>query len=200
MRGVFNVDSISHEACIQVTCMPFWASKCVLWIYLNAYPLACRLTSNIFPWCTFYNLEDLPDFPAIADELAFAGKLARAYDQRLTFHPSHFVKVAAAQEELLQRSLKELEVHSQVPAFSHQFPLPIMPCRGFSESFKAYRCMQKMQLCAQGACISLYCRLDGRCSLQSRAGNAFPCCSARPALPLLAVATRSACTWLSKFG
>ncbi|KAL3142635.1 hypothetical protein ABBQ38_002945 [Trebouxia sp. C0009 RCD-2024] len=73
-----------------------------------------RMTSNIFPWCTFYNLEDLPDFPAIADELAFAGELARAYDQRLTFHPSHFVKVAAAEEQLLQRSLKELEVHSQV--------------------------------------------------------------------------------------
>lgn len=72
------------------------------------------MTSNIFPWCTFYNLEDLPDFPAIADELAFAGELARAYDQRLTFHPSHFVKVAAAEEQLLQRSLKELEVHSQV--------------------------------------------------------------------------------------
>ena len=76
------------------------------------------MTSNIFPWCTFYNLEDLPDFAAIADELAFAGKLARAYDQRLTFHPSHFVKVAAAKEELLQRSLKELEVHSQVPALA----------------------------------------------------------------------------------
>ena len=81
------------------------------------------MTSNIFPWCTFYNLEDLPDFPAIADELAFAGKLARAYDQRLTFHPSHFVKVAATEEELLQRSLKELEVHSQVPALlSPVFP------------------------------------------------------------------------------
>ena len=84
--------------------------------------LACRMTSNIFPWCTFYNLEDLPDFPAIADELAFAGKLARAYDQRLTFHPSHFVKVAAAEEELLQRSLKELEVHSQVPALLSCLP------------------------------------------------------------------------------
>lgn len=70
----------------------------------------------MFPWCTYYDMEDLPDFPAIAEELAFAGKLARAYDQRLTFHPSHFVKVAAAdaQPELLERSLKELEVHSQV--------------------------------------------------------------------------------------
>lgn len=82
------------------------------------------MTSNIFPWCTFYNLQDLPDYSAIADELAFAGKLARAYDQRLTFHPSHFVKVAAAaaQEDLLQRSLKELEVHSQVLALVSCLP------------------------------------------------------------------------------
>ena len=82
------------------------------------------MTSNIFPWCTFYTLQDLPDDSAIADELAFAGKLARAYDQRLTFHPSHFVKVAAAaaQEDLLQRSIKELEVHSQVPALVSCLP------------------------------------------------------------------------------
>jgi UV DNA damage endonuclease len=59
-------------------------------------------------------LEQLPDFPAIADELAFAGKLARAYDQRLTFHPSHFVKLAPEGEDLLAKSIKELEVHSRV--------------------------------------------------------------------------------------
>ena len=83
----------------------------------------------MFPWCTFYELEDLPDFPAIVDELAFAGKLARAYDQRMTFHPSHFVKIATAvdtqkQQELLDRSLKELEVHSKVLPFCFCLPLP----------------------------------------------------------------------------
>lgn len=72
------------------------------------------MTSNVFPWCTEYALEELPDFAAISEELAFAGKLARAYDQRLTFHPSHFVKLAAAEPNLLARSIKELEVHSQV--------------------------------------------------------------------------------------
>ena len=66
-------------------------------------------------------MEDLPDFPAIAEELAFAGKLARAYQQRLTFHPSHFVKLggllgdkAGKGQRLLQRSCRELEVHSKV--------------------------------------------------------------------------------------
>ena len=77
---------------------------------------ACRLSSDIFPWCTEYELEQLKDYDAIADELAFAGKLARAYDQRLTFHPSHFVKLAAETDELLNKSIKELEVHSKVRA------------------------------------------------------------------------------------
>ena len=59
-------------------------------------------------------MEQLPDYAAIAEELAFAGKLARAYDQRLTFHPPHFIKLGAEDEPLVNRSIKELEVHSQV--------------------------------------------------------------------------------------
>ena len=77
-------------------------------------PCTYRLSSDIFPWCTEYQLKELKDFEAISDELAFAGKLARAYDQRLTFHPSHFVKLAAETDELLNKSIKELEVHSMV--------------------------------------------------------------------------------------
>ncbi|DBA81748.1 TPA: hypothetical protein ACH3X1_007483 [Trebouxia sp. C0004] len=73
-----------------------------------------RMTSTLLPWSSAYEMGDLPEFPAIADELAFAGQLARAYKQRLTFHPSHFVKVAAPTEDLLKKSLKELEVHSQI--------------------------------------------------------------------------------------
>ncbi len=68
----------------------------------------------MFPWCTEYELHELPDIEAIKAELAFAGKLARAYDQRLTFHPSHFIKLAAEDKDLLAKSIKELEVHSQV--------------------------------------------------------------------------------------
>eukprot|EP00884_Botryococcus_braunii_P001623 jgi/Botrbrau1/11461/Bobra.27_4s0002.1 len=73
-----------------------------------------RLSSGIFPWCTEYDLEQLPDHEGIASNLAFAGQLARAYDQRLTFHPSHFIKLGTDDEALVSKSIKELEVHSQV--------------------------------------------------------------------------------------
>lgn len=36
------------------------------------------------------------------------------YDQRLTFHPSHFVKLASLDDEYVQGSIVELELHSQV--------------------------------------------------------------------------------------
>ncbi|KAJ9532276.1 hypothetical protein QJQ45_010419 [Haematococcus lacustris] len=54
-----------------------------------------RLSSGIFPWMTKYQLEDLPDFPAIKQALFEAGEAARAVGQRLTFHPSEFCKIAA---------------------------------------------------------------------------------------------------------
>lgn len=72
------------------------------------------MSSKIFPWCTEWDFEQLPQKQEVADNLAFAGKLARAYDQRLTFHPSHFVKLGCEPGPLLDRSIKELEVHSQV--------------------------------------------------------------------------------------
>lgn len=41
--------------------------------------------------------------------LARAGEVARATGQRLTAHPSEFVKLAALRPELLEESLADLE-------------------------------------------------------------------------------------------
>ena len=37
-----------------------------------------RLSSTILPWCTEYDVSELPDYAAIRDALKFAGDLARA--------------------------------------------------------------------------------------------------------------------------
>ena len=51
----------------------------------NHTSLCCRMSSTIFPWCTEYEVEDLPDYGAIRDELKFAGDLARACAPQLHF-------------------------------------------------------------------------------------------------------------------
>lgn len=71
-----------------------------------------RLSSVLQPWMGVHSIRDFPQFSEIKAALRFAGDLARVYDQRLTFHPSHFVKLAAPDKELVSKSMSELEAHS----------------------------------------------------------------------------------------
>ena len=48
-----------------------------------------RMSSDIFPWFYYYQLDELPDYVEISDYLYMAGDEA-SNKQRLTFHPSHF--------------------------------------------------------------------------------------------------------------
>eukprot|EP00891_Asterochloris_glomerata_P009145 jgi/Astpho2/9145/e_gw1.00135.16.1_t len=76
--------------------------------------LTCRLSSDIFPWGDSgkYKVQDLPQFDNIKVALAEAGTLARLYDMRLTSHPSEFVKMAAPRPEIVESSIRDLELHS----------------------------------------------------------------------------------------
>lgn len=78
--------------------------------------ILCRLSSDLFPWADSgkYRLEELPDLPEIKEALAEVGQLARLYKQRLTAHPSAFCKMAALREEVLEKSIVDLEVHAKV--------------------------------------------------------------------------------------
>ncbi|KAL4440141.1 hypothetical protein ABPG75_003142 [Micractinium tetrahymenae] len=73
-----------------------------------------RMSSVLCPWMGTFAMEELPQFAEIRAALRLAGDLARLYGQRITFHPSHFVKLAAPDEELAAKSVRELEAHSQI--------------------------------------------------------------------------------------
>lgn len=73
-----------------------------------------RISSGIFPWGTEYRLEDLPDYAEISEALAKCGNLATQTNQRLSAHPDHFVKLGSEKEEVVQNSIKDLELHGQV--------------------------------------------------------------------------------------
>lgn len=73
-----------------------------------------RISSGIFPWGSEYSLTSLPDYFAIASNLAQAGKLAKDTNQRITAHPDHFVKLGSAKPNVVDNSIKDLELHSEV--------------------------------------------------------------------------------------
>lgn len=73
-----------------------------------------RMGSDLFPWASQYKLTDLPDIVPIAHNLAKAGLIAFQSNQRLSFHPDHFVKLGSEKPAVVDNSVKELELHSAI--------------------------------------------------------------------------------------
>jgi len=73
-----------------------------------------RLSSDLFPWSSEYNLRDLPDFEEIALALDEAGEFAGLNGHRITTHPGPFNVLGSPNEETVRKTIKELETHSEV--------------------------------------------------------------------------------------
>ena len=73
-----------------------------------------RMSSDIFPWCSEYEIKDLPNFIIIKQKLERAGKISIDTGQRLSFHPSHFTVLASTNPEVVKKSIKDLNQHSEI--------------------------------------------------------------------------------------
>jgi len=72
-----------------------------------------RMSSQIFPWMSYYQLDELPDYEAICDYLYMAGDEASG-KQRLTFHPGHFNVLGSPNPIVVNKTIKELNQHSEI--------------------------------------------------------------------------------------
>ena len=73
-----------------------------------------RMSSDIFPWMTFYEFEQLPDYNQIINTLKGVGQLADKYGQCLTFHPSHFNALGSPNPIVVEKAVKELNKHGEI--------------------------------------------------------------------------------------
>jgi UV DNA damage endonuclease len=73
-----------------------------------------RISSNMFPWMSEYEITDLPDWKLISANLKLAGKLATDYKQRLEFHPGPFNVLASLTPSVVDKTIRELDQHAQI--------------------------------------------------------------------------------------
>ena len=73
-----------------------------------------RMSSDMFPWMSEYELKDLPDYKKIATLLKGAGNLAKKYGQRLTFHPGPFDVLASANQNVVTKTIRDLNQHGEI--------------------------------------------------------------------------------------
>ena len=105
-KGLAHVSGLALANCLDLLELIAWNIDNDVHVY--------RMTSKLFPWAGHYAVEDLPDYTTICDALAAAGELARAADQRITNHPSCYVKLASTTKSITESSIQDLEVQSTI--------------------------------------------------------------------------------------
>lgn len=73
-----------------------------------------RMSSDMFPWASEYNIVDLPKSNQIIKQLERIGHIVQEYQQRLTFHPGQFNVLVSPSDRIVKNTIKELEFHAQV--------------------------------------------------------------------------------------
>jgi UV DNA damage endonuclease len=73
-----------------------------------------RMSSDMFPWMSNYKLEDLPNFDLIKSLLIIIGRKAMNNNIRLSFHPGPYCVISSLREDVVEKSIYELNQHAQI--------------------------------------------------------------------------------------
>ena len=73
-----------------------------------------RMSSDIFPWCSEYEISDLKDYEEISWILKKCGDFAKTSDQRITFHPSPYGVLASENPSVVTKAIKEINQHGEI--------------------------------------------------------------------------------------
>ena len=87
--------------------------KIVSWNILNGYKFF-RITSNLAPWKSEYEWDDLKDIEQIRIHLRSAGIMAKTHGIRLTSHPGPFNVLTSPHEHVVENCIKDLSDHADV--------------------------------------------------------------------------------------
>ena len=105
-KGLDYVSELALQNCRDLVTIVKWNEEMGIKLF--------RMSSDLFPWMTLYEFTDLPDYDKIANLLKGVGTLAAKYDHRLTFHPSHFNALGSPNPVVVEKTIKELNKHSQI--------------------------------------------------------------------------------------
>jgi UV DNA damage endonuclease len=87
--------------------------KIINWNHQNGI-LMYRMSSDMFPWCSEYEIKDLPDYSEILEIMKRIGDFVKSVGQRLTFHPSPYSVLASEKENVVNNAIKEINQHGEM--------------------------------------------------------------------------------------
>ena len=82
----------------------------IQWNIVNGYDFY-RLSSDMAPWKTEYEWDDLKDIDEIKKWVHSAGTMAKTHGVRLTAHPGPFNVLVSPNEQVVENTIKDLTIH-----------------------------------------------------------------------------------------
>jgi UV DNA damage endonuclease len=73
-----------------------------------------RISSDMFPWASEYNLEDLPDYTKISNILKGCGTYAKENGLRINSHPGPFNVLVSPNPKVVANTIIDLELHGKL--------------------------------------------------------------------------------------
>ena len=73
-----------------------------------------RVSSDIFPWASEYDIETLPQYKRIEMILNACGNFASKNNIRITAHPGPFNVLVSPRENVVQNTITDLEIHGKI--------------------------------------------------------------------------------------
>tara|TARA_Y100000589_G_scaffold285506_1_gene285043 strand:- start:47 stop:976 length:930 start_codon:yes stop_codon:yes gene_type:complete len=73
-----------------------------------------RMTSDLVPWASEFNLKDMPKYDQFVNILKSAGDLAKDNNIRITAHPGPFNILNSPKKEVVDNCIKDLSVHGEI--------------------------------------------------------------------------------------
>jgi len=112
VKKTFNQKGISYasELALQNSRDLF---EIIKWNVKNGIKLF-RISSDMLPWASEYNVEDMPDFQKISNILKGCGTYANDNGVRLTSHPGPFNVLVSPNPKVVQNTITDLELHGKL--------------------------------------------------------------------------------------
>jgi len=85
----------------------------IQWNIMNGYDFY-RMSSDMVPWKTEYEWDDMKDIKQIKQWLHSAGTMATTHGVRLTFHPGPFNVLVSPNENVVENTIKDLTIHGEI--------------------------------------------------------------------------------------
>ena len=73
-----------------------------------------RVTSNLIPWASEFDLNEMPDYNEFKLNLELAGQISKDNDIRITAHPGPFNVLTSPNPRVVQNCIKDLSIHGEV--------------------------------------------------------------------------------------